>query len=194
MKRLTCALMLVAALLAACQSGPVNHPVPTVAQIGQDIKCSSNDHGFEDADAGWGFCYPKTWHYIERAQGTTNPTRLDLTFDITDVPCPNATPVPGAPPDPKCASAGLFGFMIISTYERGNAPDLATWMQANLTPLPSRQSILWGDANEADMLSDGRRIALTPTRVVILELRAGQGQLDLEGAMSARLATWKFLV
>ena len=43
------------------------------------------------------------------------------------------------------------------------------------------------------MLSDGRRIALTPNQVVILELRSGFGLLDLESAMATRLGTWKFL-
>ncbi|TMB88660.1 MAG: hypothetical protein E6J37_06270 [Chloroflexi bacterium] len=83
--------------------------------------------------------------------------------------------------------------MIISTYERLDAKDLVTWMQTTLTSVPDRQAILWGNAVEADQLSDGRRIALTPEHVVILELRSGQGQLDLETAMSSRLNTWKFL-
>ena len=43
------------------------------------------------------------------------------------------------------------------------------------------------------MMSDGRRIALTPNQVVILELRSGFGLLDLESDMSRRLGTWKFL-
>jgi hypothetical protein len=42
-------------------------------------------------------------------------------------------------------------------------------------------------------MSDGRRIALTPNQVVILELRSGFGLLDLEAALSTRLGTWKFL-
>jgi hypothetical protein len=193
MKRLTLLLLLL--LLAACQQGPVNHPTPTVAQIGSDLNCATGDHGFEDGDAGWGFCYPSTWQYFERAQGTTNPTRLDLTFDITDVPCVAGSPVAGETPRPICSpSAGLFGFMIISTYERGDSPDLATWMQSILGTVPASQTIVWGNAIEADRLSDGRRIALTPTRVVIMDLRSGLDQLDLEGAMSARLNTWKFLV
>ena len=61
--------------------------------------------------------------------------------------------------------------MIISTYERLDAKDLVTWMQTTLTSVPGRQAILWGNAVEADQLSDGRRIALTPEHVVILELR-----------------------
>ncbi len=195
MKRLTASLLFVVVGLAACQSGPVNRPVPSVAQIGEDLNCATGDHGFEDAGAGWGFCYPGTWQYNERAQGSSNPTRLDLTFDITDVPCVPASPVAGATPRPVCSpNAGLFGFMIISTYERGDSKDLVSWMQANLTVLPDRQAIVWGNATEADRLADGRRIALTQTHVVLMELRSSQGQLDLEAEMSARLATWKFLI
>ena len=42
-------------------------------------------------------------------------------------------------------------------------------------------------------MPDGRRIALTPHYVVILDMRSGQGHLDLEASMSTRLGTWKFL-
>ena len=41
-------------------------------------------------------------------------------------------------------------------------------------------------------MPDGRRIALTPHQVVILDLRSGQGLLNLEAEMSKRLSTWKF--
>ena len=166
-----------------------------MAQIGADLKCAANDHGFEDSEAGWGFCYPSTWKYNEKAQGYTTPIRrLDLTFDITDVPCTPATPIGGQTPRPICSpGAGLFAFMIISTYERGGAVDLMTWMQTNLGKVPDRQAIVWGNAVEADRLSDGRRIAMTPNHVVILELRSGLNQLDLEAGMKARLDTWKFL-
>lgn len=193
MKRPTASLLLLIIFFAACQRGPINQPVPSVAQIGADLNCVSGDHGFEDGAAGWGFCYPGTWKYIEKSQGYSQPTRLDLTFDITDVPCMLGTPVAGETPHPVCSpNAGLFAFMIISTYERGSSPDLVTWMQANLTPVPVGQAIQWGNATEADRLSDGRRIALTQHQVVIMDLRSGVGQLDLEAAMSARLSSWKF--
>lgn len=181
MKKLALPLLLL--LVAGCQQGSNTPlPVPSVAQIGADLNCPNGDHGFEDSGAGWGFCYPATWKYTEpRAQESSNPTRLDLVFNITDV------------------NTGLFALMIVSTVERGSATDLVSWMQDNLTALsvpslPARQSIVWGNAAEADQLSDGRRIALTPAHVVILELRSGQGLLDLESAMSTRLGTWKFLV
>jgi hypothetical protein len=193
MKTLTASpLVLLIVLLAACEQGPLNHPVPSVIQIGADLNCATGDHGFEDVGTGWGFCYPGTWKYQERVQGTT-PTRLDITLSITDVPCVPGSPVAGETPRPICSpNAGLFAFMIISTYERGNATDLASWMKANLSPVPVGQAILWGNANEADRLSDGRRIALTPSHVVILDMRSSFGQLDLEGLMSTRLNTWKF--
>jgi hypothetical protein len=83
--------------------------------------------------------------------------------------------------------------MIISTYERGSSTSLAGWQQTNLaSPLPAGETIAWGNALEATKLPDGRRMALTPHHVVILELHSGQGHLDLESQMSARLNTWKF--
>jgi hypothetical protein len=51
----------------------------------------------------------------------------------------------------------------------------------------------WGNSAEAALLPDGRRIALTPHQVVIMDLRSGQGLLDLEAQMSKRLRTWKFV-
>jgi hypothetical protein len=191
MKTLTLILLL---MVASCQMGPVNHPVPTVSVIGGDLKCASGDHGFSDAAAAWGFCYPGTWRYNLRSQTSTNPVRLDLTFDITDIPCVGGSPVAGSTPHPVCSSgAGLFGFMIVSTFERGTSTDLASWMLANLKPVPTvTQSITWGNASEAAKLSDGRRIALTEHHVVILDLRTTLEQLDLESLMSSRLNTWVF--
>jgi hypothetical protein len=183
----TVALLLV---LAGCQPGPNTRPVPSVAQIGSNLKCASGDHGFEDAQAGWGFCYPGTWKYQERSQGSQSPPGLDLTFDITDIPCTSST---GASARPVCSpDAGLFAFMIISTYERGSSPDLASWEQANLAAVPASDTISWGDAVQAAKFSDGRRIALTQHHVVIMDLHSGQGHLDLETQMSSRLSTWKF--
>jgi hypothetical protein len=186
---------LLAVVLVGCQIGNTGHPIPSVSQIGSDIKCQAGNHAFEDAQAGWGFCYPGTWKYNERANQSASPPGLDLTFDITDVPCSGPTPVPGHPsPIPICSpGAGLFAFMIISTYERGNATTLADWIQANLGSKVTADPIQWGNAVEAGKLSDGRRIALTPHHVVILDLRAGFGNLDLESEMSARLSTWQFL-
>jgi len=80
--------------------------------------------------------------------------------------------------------------MIVSTYERGNASDLAGWVSDNLKTTSQLQSIEWGNAQEAARLRDGRRIALTQHHVVIMDLHSGL--LDLETEMAARLGTWKF--
>jgi hypothetical protein len=195
MKKLTFVLVVLCAL-NACQRDPVSHPAPSVAQIGSDLNCVSGDHGFEDGQAGWGFCYPGTWQYLERVSNGTDagPTHLDILLSITDVPCVQGSPVAGATPRPTCApNAGLFGLMVISTYDRAGAADLATWMQANLKPVPVSESIQWGDATEAAHLADGRRIALTPHHVVVMELRFAKDGLNLEALLSTRLGTWKFL-
>jgi hypothetical protein len=196
MKRLTFVFALLV-LLNGCQLGPVTHPAPTVAQIGSDLNCTSGDHGFEDGQAGWGFCYPATWQYLERVANPVDagPTHLDILLSITDVPCVPGTPIAGESPRPVCqTNAGLFGLMVISTYDRAGATDLTGWMQANLKPAPAPgQPIQWGDATEAQQLTDGRRIALTPHHVVVMELRFNKDGLDLESAMSTRLGTWKFL-
>jgi len=186
---------LLAIVLAACQFGPQDtRPVPSVRQIGSDLKCSTGDHGYED-QVGWGFCYPGTWQYVLKSQSNNVPIpELDLIFDVTNVPCTSPSPIPGqGSPRPVCGSgAGQFGVIIVSTYARDNAPSLASWMQANLNPVPDLQAISWGNAQEAGELADGRRIALTPQQVVILTLHPGN--LDLESAMSARLSTWRFTV
>jgi len=216
-QRFTVALLALA--LAGCQPGPNSHPVPSVAQIGSDLNCSGGDHGFSDSQAGWGFCYPKFWRYNERAQASANPPGLDLTLNITvcassDAQLPCSKPAVGVSPP---ADVGRFAFMIISTYERGDSPSLAAWIQTNLNPQPTPTSspsaspaatpsaspspspppilvpIQWGNSTEAAMMADGKRIALTQHHVVILELRSGLDLLDLETPMSARLGTWKFV-
>jgi hypothetical protein len=197
-------------LLAACQTGPTAHPVPSVATIGGDLKCDAGDHGFADAQAGWGFCYPGTWRYNERSQPTDSPSGLDLVFDITvctysdptipcNAPCVQPSTAPGAPTaTPTCSTdAGLFAVMIISTYQRGDSTSLTSWVQANghgvsMNSATVLTQIQWGNSSEADKLDDGRRIALTAHHVVILDLHSGSGRLDLETLMSARLNTWKF--
>ncbi len=183
------AAMALALVLAGCQFGSNPRAVPSVPQIGGDLKCSQGDHGYEDQQAGWGFCYPAGWRYVERSQAIQSPPGLDLTFDITDASC--ASPASGSTGAPQCSpDAGLFGFMIISTYERGNAPDLTSWINANLSHPPATETISWGNSLEAVKLADGRRVALTQHHVVILELHASP--LDLETEMSSRLSTWKF--
>ena len=184
------AALVILVALAGCQTGPTARPVPSVAQIGSELKCGSGDHPFSDPQTGWGFCYPGTWRYNERAQASQNPPGLDLTFDITDVPCTSPT---GASARPVCSpNAGLFAFMIISTYQRGSSSSIADWAAANPGLAQKGDAISWGNAVEAVKLADGRRVALTPHYVVILSLHSGQGNLDLEAQMSTRLNTWKF--
>jgi hypothetical protein len=101
--------------------------------------------------------------------------------------------------------------MIVSTFDRGGVQNLAAWQRSNprfasAARLASvAETIKWGNAVEAAKLPDGRRIALTPLHVVILELRSGSGNgcvtpqgspcyLDLEASMSPRLSTWKFTI
>lgn len=190
------AALCMALALAGCQFGSSPRAVPSVAQLGTDLNCPKTDHAFEDPQAGWGFCYPANWRYLERSQSIGSPSGLDLTFDITYVP---PTPMPCANPSVSAASParpaaspcpGDFANMIISTYERGGAPDLATWLQTNLTNAQPGDSIRWGNALQAQKLGDGRRVALTAHHVVIMDLHPGL--LDLETEMSARLGTWKF--
>lgn len=177
--------VLVLALLAGCQpSNP--HAVPSVTQIGANLKCAPGDHGYEDPQFGWGFCYPSTWRYIERSQGVDAPKGVDLTFDITCLSdCRTSTPAAGA-------GNNLFGFMIVSTYERGGASDLTGWVGANMRPAPNLETISWGNSAEAAVLPDGRRLALTPHFVVLLDVRSGL--LDVADEMASRLDTWKFAV
>lgn len=189
MRRLPIALLALA--LVACQPGTNTHPVPSVIQIGADLHCPTGDNGLADSQAGWGFCYPGTWKYVERSQASSSPPGLDLTFDITDIPC--TSPPAGASARPICSpNAGLFAFMIISTYERGASSSLASWVNTNMASPPALQTISWGNATEAAIMPDGRRIALTQHHVVILDMRSGEGHLDLETQMAARLGSWKF--
>ncbi len=196
------AIPLLAVFLAACQPGDTNRPVPSVQQLGADLKCKNGDHGYADS-AGWGFCYPGDWRYQIRAQPSVDIRglqELDITFDITNTPTVNGSPLPPCPspaPAPRTpavcsSSAGLFAFMIISTYQRGGASDLAGWLASDVSPARTGTPISWGNAQEAMRLGDGRRVALTPTQVVVLDLRGGSGNLDLESEMSSRLGTWKF--
>jgi len=179
--------------LAGCQPAASPRSVPTVPQIGGDLKCASGDHGYEDQQMGWGFCYPSTWRYTEKVQATDNPTGVDLTFEITCLTnckplCP--TPADGQPAASCAPGDGLFGFMIISTYDRAGASDLGSWLGSKLPRAMRGNPIAWGNAVEASTLTDGRRVALTPHNVVILDVHPSL--LDLDGEMSSRLDTWKF--
>jgi hypothetical protein len=192
-KTVTALLVLFLALCTSCQGSASPRSVPTVPQIGSDLKCGSGDHGYSDQQLGWGFCYPSTWRYTEKVQATDTPAGVDLTFEITCLTdckpvCP--TPAEGQTPAACLPEDGLFGFMIISTYDRAGATDLGGWLTAKIPRATVGDTISWGNALEATTLTDGRRIALTPHNVVILDVHPSL--LDLEGEMSSRLDTWKF--
>ena len=172
------ALLFALVLLAGCQAGaPQAAATPTPAR---QSSCAQGDQALEEPVLGWSFCYPATWVSHERDQSTDSPKGVDATFDITDTA--------------KGANNGLFGYMIISTDDRAGATDLQSWVAKNIGADVKLQPISWGNALEAaqETGGDGRRFALTQHQVVTLELRSGQGNLDLEAAMSARLGTWKF--
>lgn len=166
--------------------------MPTVQQIGGDLKCGGGDHGYTDDQLGWGFCYPSSWRYTEKVQATDSPSGVDLTFEITCLSaCKPQCPTPASGPPSSCPlETGLFGFMIISTDDRAGASDLGGWLAAKLPHATRGDPVNWGNAVEATRLGDGRLVALTPHSVVILDVHPSL--LDLEGEMNSRLATWKF--
>jgi hypothetical protein len=179
-------------LLASCQVGSSPRSVPTVPQIGGDLKCAGGDHPYADALLGWGFCYPSSWRYTEKVQATDSPSGVDLTFAITCLSdCKPQCPTPASGTAATCApEIGLFGFMIISTDDRAGASDLGSWLAAKLPHAARGDPLDWGNALEATRLTDGRLVALTPHSVVILDVHPSL--LDLDGEMNSRLATWKF--
>lgn len=148
---------------------------------GAAITCARGDGSMNEALYGWGFCYPGTWRFIERGGQSLGPPGEDSTFDITD---------DGPAGDPQ---RGLFGFMIVSTYQRGSSPTLDQWLTTNEGANLVAQPILWGNSEAAVYVPAlGTRYALTPHHVVALQLRQGAGNLDLESAMAPRLSTWRF--
>jgi hypothetical protein len=179
-------------LLASCQAGSSPRSVPTVPQIGSDLKCANGDHGYADQQLGWGFCYPSSWRYTEKVQATDSPSGVDLTFEITCLSdCKPQCPTPASGTPASCPTeTGLFGFMIISTDDRAGASDLGSWITAKLPRTTRGDPLDWGNALEATKLADGRLAALTPHNVVILDVHPSL--LDLDGEMNSRLGTWKF--
>lgn len=177
---------LVAALLlilSSCspQNGQRPAAAPTVRPASGSLTCPGGDHGLDEAQLGWGFCYPPTWRFRERLQPTSNPKGVDATFDIIVVP-----PV-------EEADKGQFGFLIVGTYETGGAGSLREWAARYLGDV-KLAPLQWGNATDAATLSgpNPRRIALTPHHVVLMDIREGRGNLDLDSELSKRLASWKF--
>jgi hypothetical protein len=182
-------LVLLAALamlpLTGCslQGSPTPAPAPSIKTEGQDVQCSNGDHGTEEVQFGWSWCYPASWKFQERLQPTpcdrgvcSLPKGVDSTFDIVN-------DVPSGQP-----GSGDFGFLIVGTYEIGTATDLAGWITANLGPGRQLTAITWGNAREAVLDDQGKRFALTATHVVEMDVR-GEA---ISAEMAKRLDSWKF--
>ena len=170
-------LVLVAVLITACSlsSGNAPAPAPTVHTEGDGLSCPGGDHGIQEVQFGWSWCYPSTWKFQERLQPSQHPKGVDATFDVVN-DLPRGT-----------AGSGDFGFMIIGTYEatRGS---LADWVAANVAGTETLTPIVWGNAREAAQDQDGRRFAITPAHVIELDIRG----TAISDAMGSRLSTWKF--
>ncbi len=174
------ALLTLCLLLAGCQGSGGARPTPSIHVQGSGVKCEGDDHGFEDAQLGWSFCYPATWRFLERVQRSDSPPGTDVALNITDV---------STGPD-----SGKFAFLIIGTYDRGSSSTLKDWLAVNLRIQPQLEPIAWGNAQEAVRISgQSKRFALTQHHVVELDPRSGAGNLDLEAALAPRLRTWKFI-
>jgi len=169
-------------LMVGCQSPSATPgPSPTLQTQAGPIKCATGDHGLNEVELGWGFCYPGTWKYRERLQNSDHPTGVDATFDIV-----NASGTPGP-------SEGLFGFMIIGTYEKGTSATLEDWAKANLGDGLDLAPISWGNATSAFVVNGAhQRIAMTAHHVILMDIREGQGNLALSDEMGSRLTSWRF--
>jgi hypothetical protein len=167
--------------LAGCSFSPIATPTPapTIRTEGQGVKCPGGDHGIEEVQFGWSWCYPSTWKFQERLQPTlpkTLPVGVDATFDIVnDIP-------QGQP------GSGDFGFLIVGTYQVGTASDLPAWVTANIGGDEQLTSIGWGNAKDAQQDTQGRRFALTGSHVIEMDVRG----TAISAEMGKRLATWKF--
>ena len=172
--------LLVSLALTACAGSQPQPAQQAAANPNQG--CTGSDHGLSEQELGWQFCYPASWRFIEKLQGSDAPTGVDTTFDITDTASGGGN--------------GLFGFMIVGTYERGSQATLRQWLAANYAAYRGSsklETIQWGNALDAAVdPASGKRFALTEHHVVVLELKAGQGNLDLNTAMTGRLSSWKF--
>ncbi len=165
-------------VLIACtgNSGtPTRSQSPSLPPGAGGLRCAAQDHSLNLQQLGWGFCYPGDWKYIEREVGTTSPHGVDTTLDIVG------------------AKDGLFGFMIIGSYDRGDSPSLQAWLAENEPDDADTSPIHWGNATEAVAVKGQlKRYALSPHRVYLMNIREGAGNLDLDGAMSQRLQYWVF--
>jgi hypothetical protein len=165
-------------LLIGCSinsGAPSSSTPPTLQPANAGLHCQAADHGLNLQQLGWSFCYPSDWKYIEREVGTTAPHGVDTTLDITG------------------SKDGLFGFLIIGSYDRGNAVSLKDWLAANAPDDADTAPIQWGNSTEAAAVNGQlKRYALSPHRVYLMNIREGAGNLDLDAAMKQRLQYWIF--
>ena len=140
------------------------------------MKCPGTDHGIDEVQFGWSWCYPSSWKFQERLQPTTAPQGVDATFDIVnDLPRGQA-------------GSGDYGFLIVGTYQLGTAQTLKDWVVAYVGTDEQLTTISWGNARDAVQDDKGRRFALTGTHVVEMDVRGDA----IAAEMGKRLATWKF--
>ena len=161
--------------LAGCSLGPTAKPAPapTVATEGQGLKCSGGDHGIQEVQFGWSWCYPATWKFQERLQPTSQPKGVDATFDIVnDLPRGQV-------------GSGDFGFLIVGTYQIGTAIDLAAWITANIGADEGLTAISWGNAKDAQQ--DGHVVVSHVPAGIRGRLAIGGAGRDLDHVWRARL-------
>ena len=171
------AALMAAISLSACSGSPA----PVRAQVPPATRnfCPAGDSPVSEQALGFDFCVPAAWRFRERYQPTQTPAGVDATYDITDT----------SPGD----SNGLFGYMIISADTRGPATSVAQWATANVDPSVRMTPLQWGNAMDAGReVGTSRYYALTPHHVVVMELRSGAGNLDLQSALEKRLSLWRF--
>jgi hypothetical protein len=166
-------------LLAGCTIWPAStapSPAPTIRTEGQGVRCPGADHGIDEVQFGWSWCYPSSWKFQERLQPSTHPSGVDVTFDIVN-DLPRGQP-----------GSGDFGFLIVGTYQIGSAADLQSWVTANIGADETLTAISWGNAKAAGQDASGRRFALTSQHVVEMDVRG----TAIAAEMVKRLSTWKF--
>src|SRR5256886_17017420 len=89
-RKLLVAIAILAAVVGCQPSGP--RPVPSVPQIGGKLKCAQGDHGYEDLEAGWGLCAPRSWEDIEGSPGAHRPSGPGQPLDTANVLCTSPPP------------------------------------------------------------------------------------------------------
>lgn len=171
-------LVVSAVILSACSpnSMPASTKPPASSTRQPVSRCAGDDVELDVLTLGWAFCHPKGWSIVQRSIATSNPQGVDTTLDVV-------------------AGDGFFGFMIVGSYQRGNAASLNDWLAANAPDDTQVEPIAWANASQAvSVKGQLKRYAMTSHRVYALTLREGAGNLDLEAAMQPRLSSWSFII